>query len=42
MFSPEVSARYVQVEITITDPALDVYTYVNELNMTAAFWRDTP
>ena len=42
MFSPEVSARYVQVEITITDPALDVYTYVNKLNMTAAFWRDTP
>ena len=42
MFSPEVSARYIQVKITITDPALDVYTYVNELNMTAAFWRDTP
>ena len=41
MFSPEVSARYVQVEITIMDPALDVYAYVNELNMTAAFWRDT-
>jgi hypothetical protein len=42
MFSPEVSARYIQVKITITDPALDVYTYVNKLNMTAAFWRDTP
>ena len=41
MFAPEVSARYVQVEVEITDPALDAYFYLNELNMIAAFWRDT-
>lgn len=40
MFSPEVNCRFVQVEIEITDPALGMHFYVQELNMTGAFWRD--
>jgi hypothetical protein len=40
LFSPEFSARFVQVEITIIDPDLSKRFYVNQLNMKAAFWRD--
>ena len=42
MFSPEIQAKYVQIEITITDSNLGSYLYVNELNMTTAYWRDSP
>lgn len=38
ILAPEFSARYVQVEITITDPSLDATTYLKELNMETAYW----
>ena len=36
--APEVSARYVQVEFTITDPNDGTHMCVKTLNMTAAYW----
>lgn len=37
--SPEITARYVKVEVTVTDPNLDVNLILKELHMTAAFWQ---
>lgn len=36
--APEISARYVQVEITITDPNAGTNNYVNQLTMKTAYW----
>lgn len=36
--APEIEARYVQLEITITDPAADSNLYLYELNMKAYTW----
>lgn len=38
ILSAEFTARYVQVEVTITDPNLDANMYLRELNMKAAYW----
>ena len=38
ILSPEFTARYIQVEIEITDPQADANLYIKELNMKAAFW----
>lgn len=34
----EIEGRYVQVEITLTDPDVDSNIYLKTLNMTAAYW----
>jgi len=39
MAAPEVSARYIQVEITIANPNMATHMTVNELNMMAAYWE---
>ncbi len=36
--APEFTARYVQVDVTITDPDVLSNLYVKTLNMTAAYW----
>jgi hypothetical protein len=38
ILSPEFTARYLQVEIKITDPQADANLYVRKLNMKAAYW----
>ena len=38
ILSPEFTARYLQVEIKITDPQADANLYVKELNCKAAYW----
>ena len=38
ILAPEFTARYVQVEIEITDPQADANLYVKELSMIAAYW----
>jgi len=38
ILSPEFTARYVQVEIEITDPQTDAQLYIKKLNCKAAFW----
>lgn len=38
ILAPEISARYLQVEITITDPDVGSNLYLNLLNMKAAYW----
>jgi len=38
ILAPEFTARYVQVEIEITDPQADANLYVKKLNMKAAYW----
>jgi len=37
--APEIEARYVQIEITITDPDAGANLYLYELNMKAAYWQ---
>ena len=39
LLSPEFTARYVKVEITITDPTIDALTYLKTLNMIGAYWQ---
>lgn len=36
--APEIECRYVQVEITLTDPDAASHLNLKELNMTAAYW----
>jgi hypothetical protein len=36
--SPEFTARYMQVDVTITDPDVLSQLYLKTLNMTAAYW----
>jgi hypothetical protein len=38
ILAPEITARYVQVVITITDPDEASYMYLKTLNMTVAYW----
>ena len=38
ILSPEFTARYIQVEIEITDPQADANLMVKELNLKAAYW----
>jgi hypothetical protein len=38
ILSPEFSARYIQVEITLIDPNLTSNLYLKTLNMKAAYW----
>lgn len=38
ILAPEITARYVQVVLTITDPDDGSYLYVKTLNMTTAYW----
>jgi hypothetical protein len=38
ILSAEISARYVQFEITITDPDVGSNLYLKELNLKAAYW----
>lgn len=38
ILAPEFTARYLQVEITITDPQDDANLYVKELNCKGAYW----
>ena len=39
LLAPEITGRYVQVEITLTDPTLDSVLYLYKLNMKAAYWQ---
>jgi hypothetical protein len=39
MTAPEFEARYVQVEVTITDPVQDAVLHLRTLNMKAAYWQ---
>ncbi len=39
IIASEVEARYVQFEITITDPSSGGGLYLYELNMKAAYWQ---
>lgn len=36
--APEITARYIQVYVQLTDPASDAFLYLRELNLTAAYW----
>lgn len=38
ILAPEFTARYIQVEITITDPQTDANLYIKRLNMKTAYW----
>ena len=38
ILAPEFTARYIQVEIDITDPQSDANLYIKELNLKAAYW----
>jgi hypothetical protein len=38
ILSPEIEARYVQIEVTLTDPNVGSNLLLNELNMIAAYW----
>jgi hypothetical protein len=38
ILAPEITARYVQVEITITDPEAAANLHLKTLSMTAAYW----
>lgn len=38
ILSPEFTARYLQVEIKITDPQADANLHIRKLNMKAAYW----
>ena len=38
VLAPEFTARYLQVEIKITDPQADAHLYVKTLNCKAAYW----
>lgn len=38
ILAPEFTARYIQVEIKITDPQADANLYIKELNLKAAYW----
>lgn len=37
--APEFNARYVQVEVTFTDPVQDTFLNLKTLNMKAAYWQ---
>lgn len=37
--APEFNARYVQVEVVITDPVQDAFLNLKTINMKAAFWQ---
>jgi hypothetical protein len=39
LLAPEITGRYVQVEITLTDPTPDSVLYLYKLNMKAAYWQ---
>ncbi len=39
ILAPEIDGRYVQVAVTITDPAAGANLYLYELNMEAYFWE---
>ncbi len=39
LLAPEITGRYVQVEITLTDPTQDSVLYLYKLNMKAAYWQ---
>lgn len=39
ILAPEIRGRYVQIEIEITDPSIDVYMYLYKLDMKAAYWQ---
>ena len=39
ILAPEIEAQYVQVEVTITDPANDAIMYLRELSLKAYFWE---
>jgi hypothetical protein len=39
ILSPEFTARYLQIEVEITDPRVDSNLYLRELNLTAAYWE---
>lgn len=39
LLAPEIAGRYVQVEITLTDPTPDSVLYLYKLNMKAAYWQ---
>ncbi len=39
MTAPEFEARYVQVEVIITDPVQDAVLHLKTLNMKAAYWQ---
>ena len=39
LLAPEITGRYVQVEITLTDPTSDSVLYLYKLNMKAAYWQ---
>lgn len=36
--APEISARYIKVTVILTDPAIDAYMYLHELNLNLAYW----
>jgi hypothetical protein len=38
LLAPEITGRYVQVVVTITDPTIDSVLYLYTLNMKAAYW----
>lgn len=38
ILAPEITARFIQVEVEIIDPQLDANLYLKELNMKAAYW----
>ena len=38
ILSPEIEARYVKIEVTLTDPNAGSNLLLNELNMIAAYW----
>jgi len=38
ILAPEISARYLQIEVTITDPDNESFLHLNEINMVAAYW----
>lgn len=39
ILAPEITTRYVQVEVTLIDPNLDANILLKELNMKAAYWQ---
>lgn len=39
LLAPEITGRYVQVEITLSDPTADSILYLYRLNMKAAYWQ---
>jgi len=38
ILAPEFTARYVQVQVTITDPFIGFHLYLRDLNVTTAYW----